>query len=74
MTYDPNHALSLGQAKTQLERTRATDTEHTEMVESLGMNSGTLGVTLTHETFTFELEDGSTVEKEMVLWPSTLGV
>lgn len=69
MSYNPDDIATVGQMKTYAQRSKATNAEHEEMLNELGMNSASLGVTLTHETFTFELDDGTLINKELVLWP-----
>ncbi len=58
MAYDLKHIVRIKDLKTASQRIKnAIDSK---------VNSGNL----THETLTFELEDGTTVNKEIVLWTS----
>lgn len=61
--------VTLQQTENMAKALRATDHEYEEMLDTLGLSSVAAGVQLTHETFTFELDDGTLINKELVLWP-----
>lgn len=58
MAYNSDNVVTLGQVK--------------RLAQRMNSEIGSIDVSgnLSHETFTFELEDGTTVDKEIVLWTS----
>ena len=58
MAYDLTDLVTVGQNKALAQRVRN------------ALSSINATTNLSHETFTFELDDGTTVSKEIVLWTS----
>ena len=56
MSYNANNVTTIGHLKKLAQQAKSE-------VDSVNISGN-----LSHETFTFELEDGTTVNKEIVLW------